>query len=118
MPNVDRSRSIQAGYIIPSSYPDTIADGLRTSICKRTFGIIQKYVDQIVTVSEMEIIEAMRFLWERMKVIVEPSGAVPLAALLSKNVKPRNKKIGIILSGGNIDIEPFFDLIKKRVIEK
>ncbi|MFW9867607.1 MAG: pyridoxal-phosphate dependent enzyme [Candidatus Thorarchaeota archaeon] len=114
----DAFRSIQAGHIIPSTYPDTIADGLRTSICKRTFDIIQKLVDQIVTVSEMEIIEAMRFLWERMKIIVEPSGAVPLAALLSKKVKVRKKKMGIILSGGNIDIEPFFELIEKRVNEK
>ncbi|MFX1476827.1 MAG: pyridoxal-phosphate dependent enzyme [Promethearchaeota archaeon] len=114
----DAFRSIQAGHIIPSTYPNTIADGLRTSICKRTFDIIQKLVDQIITVSEIEIIEAMRFLWERMKIVVEPSGAVPLAALLSKKVKVRKKKIGIILSGGNIDIEPFFELIEKRINEK
>jgi threonine dehydratase len=57
----------------------------------------------------------MRFLWERMKMIVEPSGAVPLAALLSKKISIENKKIGAILSGGNIDIEPFFQLLKKKI---
>ncbi|MFX1241437.1 MAG: threonine/serine dehydratase [Promethearchaeota archaeon] len=111
----DALRSLEAGYIIPSTYPDTIADGLRTSLCERTFNIIQKYVDNVVTVSEIEIIEAMRFLWERMKMIVEPSGAVPLAALLSKKISIENKKIGAILSGGNIDIEPFFQLLKKKI---
>ena len=94
-----------------------IADGLRTSICERTFNIIQEFVDQIVTVSEKEIINAMRFLWERMNLIVEPSGVVPLAALLSKKVNVNNMKVGIILSGGNIDIEPFFQLLEKRVVK-
>lgn len=111
----DAYRSIQAGYIIPSTYPNTIADGLRTSICEKTFGIIQKYVDDIVTVSENDIINAMRFLWQRMKIVVEPSGVVPLAALLSKKINVEDKKVGLIISGGNIDIEPFFKLLEKRV---
>ena len=111
----DAYRSIQAGYIIQSTYPDTIADGLRTSICERTFKIIQKFVDGILTVSEMEIIEAMKFLWERMKIVVEPSGAVPLAALLSKKIEITNKKVGLIISGGNIDIEPFLNILKKKI---
>ena len=111
----DAYRSIQAGYIIPSTYPNTIADGLRTSICEKTFDIIRKYVDEIVTVSETEIINAMRFLWQRMKIIVEPSGVVPLAALLSKKINVEDKKVGLIISGGNIDIEPFFKLLEKRV---
>jgi len=112
----DALRSVKAGYIIPSSYPNTIADGLRTSISEKTFNFIRKYVDQIVTVSEIEIVEAMRFLWERMKIIVEPSGAVPLAAVLSKKVSVENKKIGLILSGGNIDVEPFFQILEKTVV--
>ena len=112
----DAFRSLKAGYIIPSTYPDTIADGLRTSICERTFNLIRKFVDQIITVSEMEIIEAMRFLWERVKIIVEPSGAVPLASILSKKISVNNKKVGVILSGGNIDIEPFFQLLEKKVV--
>jgi threonine dehydratase len=114
----DALKSIQAGHIILSTYPDTIADGLRTSICVRTFTLIQKYVDKILTVTEKEIINAMRFLWERMKIIVEPSGAVPLAALLSKKTEVNNKKVGLIISGGNIDIEPFFQLLIERVAQK
>ena len=64
----------------------------------------------------MEIIEAMRFLWERMKIIVEPSGAVPLAVIMAKKVLVENKKVGVILSGGNIDLEPFFQLLEKKII--
>ncbi|MFX1289554.1 MAG: pyridoxal-phosphate dependent enzyme [Promethearchaeota archaeon] len=111
----DAYRSIQAGHIIPSNYPNTIADGLRTSICEKTFKIIRKLVNQIVTVSETEIIDAMRFLWQRMKIIVEPSGVVPLSALLSKKINVEGKRVGLIISGGNIDIEPFFKLLEKRV---
>ena len=111
----DALRSLKAGYIIPSTYPNTIADGLRTSISEKTFKFIQEYVDQIVTVSEIEMIEAMRFLWERMKIIVEPSGAVPLAAMLSKRISANKKKVGLILSGGNIDLEPFFKLLEKNL---
>ena len=112
----DAYRSIQAGYIVPSTYPNTIADGLRTSICERTFNIIRKYVDHILTVSEIEIINAMKFLWQRMKIIVEPSGAVPLAALLGNKINVENQRVGIILSGGNIDIEPFFNLLEEKVL--
>jgi len=112
----DAFRSLKAGYIIPSTYPDTIADGLRTSLCERTFNFIRKYVDDIITVSEMEIIKAMRFLWERMKIIVEPSGAVPLAVIMAKKLTVENKKVGIILSGGNIDVEPFFQLLEKKIV--
>jgi len=111
----DALKSLKAGYIIPSTYPDTIADGLRTSLCERTFNIIREYVDDVITVSEIEIIEAMRFLWERMKIIVEPSGAVPLAAILSKKVSVENEKVGVILSGGNIDVEPFFEILEKKI---
>lgn len=114
----DALRSVEAGYIIPSSYPNTIADGLRTSLSEKTFKIILNSVDKIETVSEIEIIEAMRFLWQRMKIIVEPSGAVPLAALLAKKIEVSNKKVGLILSGGNIDIEPFFQLLEENVLKK
>ena len=112
----DAYRSIQAGYIIPSTYPNTIADGLRTSICEKTIDIIRKNVHHIITVSEIEIIDAMKFLWQRMKIIVEPSGAVPLAALLGNKINVENQRIGIILSGGNIDIEPFFNLLEERCL--
>ncbi|MFX1317057.1 MAG: pyridoxal-phosphate dependent enzyme [Promethearchaeota archaeon] len=112
----DAYRSIQVGRIIPSNYPNTIADGLRTSLCERTFNIIQKNVDEIITVSELEIVNAMRFLWERMKIIVEPSGAVPIAALLSNNVEAENKKVGVIISGGNVILDDFFQQLERRLL--
>jgi threonine dehydratase len=111
----DAYRSMQAGYIIPSTYPNTIADGLRTSLCERTFKIIQKYVDRIVMVSELEILNSMKFIWERMKLVVEPSGSVPLAALLSEKIEVANKKIGLIISGGNIDINPLLKFLEKKI---
>ena len=100
----DAFRSFYQGKLIPSINPDTIADGLLTSLGTRTFPIIQNYVDQIVTVSEDAIVESMKIIWERMKIIIEPSSAVPVAALLEKKIDTKNKKIGIILSGGNVDL--------------
>ncbi len=104
----DAYRSFKAGYIFPSEYPDTIADGLRTQLSELTFEIIQKNVDEIITVTEQEIVNAMRFLWERMKLVVEPSGAVSLAGFLKLKDEISNKRIGIILSGGNVDLTDFF----------
>jgi threonine dehydratase len=101
----DACRSFHAGKIIPSVNPDTIADGLLTSLGSLTFAVIMKKVDDIVTVSESSIINAMRMIWERMKIIVEPSGAVPLAALLENKLDFNGKRIGIILSGGNVDLD-------------
>lgn len=89
---------------VPSINPDTIADGLRTSLGDVTFPIILDHVDDIVTVSEAAIIRAMKLVWERMKIIIEPSSAVPLAAIMENKFDCRKKKIGIILSGGNVDL--------------
>ena len=100
----DAYRSFQAKKIIPSVNPKTIADGLLTSLGERNFAIISEKVDDIVTVSEQNIVEAMRMIWERMKIIIEPSSAVPLAAILENKVDIQNKKTGIILSGGNLDL--------------
>jgi len=100
----DAYRSFEAGRIIPSENPDTIADGLRTSLGDLTFGIIRKRVERIVTVSEEEIVRAMRLIWERMKIIVEPSSAVPLGAILGNQIETAGKRIGVILSGGNVDM--------------
>lgn len=100
----DAYRSFRAGKIIPADNPDTVADGLRTSLGELTFPIIKRQVEEIVTVSEKAILEAMRAIWERMKIVVEPSAAVPLGALLSKRLPVSNKRIGIILSGGNVDL--------------
>lgn len=101
----DAYQSFHAGRIIPARNPDTIADGLRTSLGSLTFPIIKRHVKAIVTVSEEGIVQAMRLIWERMKIIVEPSAAVPLAALLSRRLELPGKRVGIILSGGNVDLQ-------------
>ena len=90
---------------MPSINPETIADGLRTSLGSLTFPIILQYVDNIVTVSEDSIIHAMRYVWERMKILIEPSSAVPVAALLENKIETKNKRIGVIISGGNVDLD-------------
>jgi len=100
----DAFRSFSSGKILPSVNPKTIADGLLTSLGDITFRVIQEHVDQIVTVSEESIIGAMRLLWERMKIVVEPSGAVPLAGILERKIDVEGKRIGLILSGGNLDL--------------
>jgi threonine dehydratase len=101
----DAYRSLQAGKIMPSVNPNTIADGLLTSLGDKTFPIIKKYVHRIVTVSDEFIIKAMRLVWERMKIIIEPSAAVPLGVLLEKKLDVIGKRVGIILSGGNVDLD-------------
>jgi len=100
----DAYRSFHAGKIIPADNPDTIADGLRTSLGDLTFPIIKRHVKDIITVSEAGIITAMRSIWERMKIIVEPSASVPLGALLTRRPEFSGKRIGVILSGGNVDL--------------
>ena len=101
----DAFRSFRAGRIIPATAANTIADGLRTSLGSLTFPIIKKRVYDILLVSEEAIINAMRTIWERMKIIVEPSAAVPLGAILTHKRTFINKKVGIILSGGNVDLD-------------
>ena len=104
----DAYRSIKAGRIIPSENPNTIADGLRTSLGDKTFPIIRDLVDEILLATEEEIITAMRHIFERMKIVAEPSAAVPLAVLLSGQLDVRDKRAGVILSGGNVDLGKFF----------
>ncbi len=101
----DAYRSFHAKMLVPSINPKTIADGLLTSVGELNFRIIQRKTDEIVTVSDRAIIRAMRMIWERMKIIVEPSAAVPLAAILENKVDVNGKRVGIILSGGNVDLE-------------
>lgn len=105
----DAYRSKHAGFIVPSQNPKTIADGLKTSLGDKTFPIIRELVDEIITVSEEEIITAMRSIFERMKIVIEPSSAVAFAALLANQLNVNNKKVGIILSGGNVDLSEFFN---------
>ncbi|MBE2228598.1 MAG: pyridoxal-phosphate dependent enzyme [Ignavibacteria bacterium] len=100
----DGYESKKAGRIVPVKDPNTIADGLRTSLGDVTFPIIDRFVKEIITVSEDEIINAMKLIWERMKIVIEPSSAVAFAALLKNIHEFKNKKIGIIVSGGNVDL--------------
>lgn len=98
-------QSLQQGRLIPQTNPQTIADGLRTSMGDKTYRIIRQHVKEIIRASETEIVDAMRLIWERMKIIIEPSAAVPLAAVLQTKGQWQGKKIGIILTGGNVDLE-------------
>ncbi len=101
----DAYRSMLAGRIISVEQPRTIADGLRTSLGELTFPIIHEKVDSILTVTEEAIIESMRLIWERVKIVVEPSAAVTLAVLLTRRSAVNGRKIGLILSGGNADLD-------------
>ena len=101
----DAYRSMEAGKIMPSIHPKTIADGLLTSLGRITFPIIQQQVEQIITVSESAIIESMRFIWERSKIIIEPSAAVAVGVLWERKIDLSGLNVGVILSGGNVDLE-------------
>ena len=100
----DAWRSMQSGKIEPASPPTSIADGLLTSLGDKTFPIIHENVKEIITVTDEEIILAMRLIWERLKIIIETSCAVPFAAVMKEKQKFANKKVGIIFSGGNVDL--------------
>lgn len=101
----DAFRSMTAGAIIPSENPKTIADGLLTSLGSLTFPIIQQRVEQIVTVSETGIIDSMKYVWERAKIIIEPSSAVAVGVLWEQKIDLSGLKIGVIISGGNVDLQ-------------
>ncbi|HEY1426193.1 MAG TPA: pyridoxal-phosphate dependent enzyme [Caulobacteraceae bacterium] len=101
----DAARSFEAGRLIPLAEAHTIADGLRASLSQSTFDHIRRDVDAVATVSEAGIVEAMRALWESLKVIVEPSAAVPYAAVREGKVDVKGRRVGIILTGGNADLD-------------
>lgn len=101
----DAYRSLQSGKIETDTNSNTIADGLRTHLGDINFPIIQKHVDCIVRVEEEEIVQAMHFIWERMKIVIEASSAVAFAAVIKNKKHFKNKKIGVILSGGNVDVK-------------
>lgn len=100
----DAYRSLRDHKRYPSESPQTIADGLLTGVGVRNFGILQAHVRDVVTCSEPAIVEAMRLVWERMKIVIEPSSAVPLACLLEGKLAVQGKRVGIIISGGNVDL--------------
>src|SRR6056297_1849945 len=101
----DAYRSFKSGELVFPDHPDTIADGLKTALGSNTFPIVRKFVDDIVLVQEEEILRAMKLIWERMKIVVEPSAAVPLAALLNGSLDVSGARVGITLSGGNVDLD-------------
>jgi threonine dehydratase len=110
----DAQRSLASGRIEPSHDPKTVADGLRTSLGTRTFSVIREYVDEIVTATEPEILDAMRFVWERFKIIIEPSCSVPVAPVLNGSLPVRGLRVGIIITGGNVDLDPLFQSLAAK----
>ena len=109
----DVARSFRAKTRVHIDIPDTIADGARTQAPGEiTLPLVLKHVHDIVTVSDAQIVEAMRFLWERMKLVVEPTGALATAAVLSGKIDVRGKRVGIILSGGNVDLKAMAALFR------
>jgi threonine dehydratase len=110
----DATRSFRTGVLQTVSNPPTIADGARTpSLGTLTFPLVRQNVDDMVTVSDDDLVRAMRFVWERMKLVVEPTGVLGLAAALSGRVDVRGKRVGVILSGGNVDLGYALELIAK-----
>jgi threonine dehydratase len=101
----DAARSLRAGRIVPVEHPNTIADGLRATVGERPFAEIRRLVDDIITVPDAAIVRAMRQMWEVLKIVVEPSAAVPYAALLEAPAALRARRIGVIVSGGNLDLD-------------
>src|SRR5436190_14348753 len=101
----DAAKSFRAGRRLVTEKKFTIADGLRTNIGEPNFAIVEQYVDDIVTVSEEAIVSAMRTIWETMKIVIEPSAAVPYAAIQGSKIDLGGKRIGIILTGGNVDLD-------------
>ncbi len=101
----DAFRSFRAGKLIPVDEPRSIADGLLAPLSERTLQIIGQHVENVVTVSEEQIIHAMRTMWERMKIVVEPSAALPLAAIVAGKLDVSGARVGIIVSGGNVDMD-------------
>lgn len=101
----DAWRSLRSGHIIPQTDPRTIADGLRSSLGKKTFAVLSTCVDAIGTTSEEAIVRAMRLTWDKLKLVIEPSSAVPLAALLEGKLPVAGRRVGIVLSGGNVDLD-------------
>lgn len=106
---LDAQRSLQENRIVPMPAPRTIADGLRTSVGDITLPILRQHIDSVFVVEESEIVQAMRFAFERLKVVIEPSSAVALAPVLRGETVLRNKRIGVILTGGNVDLSTYFD---------
>jgi threonine dehydratase len=110
----DATRSFRTGVLQTVDNPQTIADGARTPcLGSLTFPLVRTLVDDMVTVSDDDLVRAMRFLWERMKVVVEPTGALGLAAVLTGKIAVEGKKVGVVLSGGNVDLAQALALFER-----
>jgi len=115
----DARRSLETGAIQHSDDTNTIADGLRTtSIGERNFAVISRQVDRIVTAGEDEILDAMRFVWERIKIVIEPSSAVAVAPFLTGKLEVGGLRVGVILTGGNVDLEPYFQALASKLRDR
>ena len=101
----DAARSFRAGHIIADDAPETVADGLKVPLKELTWHFVQKHVTDILTAEEDEIVEAMKLIWKRMKIVMEPSSAVPLATILKNPELFRGKRVGVIITGGNVDLD-------------
>jgi len=101
----DAMRSFKAGHIIADDAPDTVADGLKVPLKENTWAFVSRHVTDILTASEEEIVEAMKLTWARMKIVMEPSCAVPLAVILKNPEVFRGKRVGVIVTGGNVDLD-------------
>ena len=101
----DAARSLRAGRIIADDAPETVADGLRVPLKALTWHFVSRHVTDILTASEQEIVDAMRLMWARMKIVVEPSSAVPLAAILKNRDAFAGRRVGVIVTGGNVDLD-------------
>jgi len=101
----DAARSLKAGYIIADDAPNTVADGLKVPLKELTWHFVSHFVSDIFTATEEEIIDAMKLTWKRMKIVIEPSCAVPLAAILKNPEIFRGKRVGVIITGGNVDMD-------------
>ena len=110
---LDVRQSMQHGYVVQPNPADSIAEGLRTSLGELTFGILRDQVKEIFVVEEEEIVEAMKMAFERLHLVLEPSGAVALAPILREESVLTNKRVGVILSGGNISLPDFFSFTAK-----
>ena len=101
----DAYRSFKAGHIIADDAPETVADGLKVPLKELTWHFVSRHVTDILTASEEEIVEAMKLIWKRMKIVMEPSSAVPLATILKNKDRFANKRVGVIITGGNVDLD-------------
>ncbi|GAA0839372.1 pyridoxal-phosphate dependent enzyme [Marinobacter szutsaonensis] len=101
----DAARSFRAGHIIADDAPDTVADGLKVPLKELTWHFVRNHVSDILTASEEEIVDAMKLIWKRMKIVMEPSSAVPLATILKNPDLFRGKRVGVIITGGNVDLD-------------